>query len=104
MNGISVIVCCYNSVSCLPETLKYLALQQIPSNIHCEVIIVNNASTDDTVGVTINEWEKLKCTEVEFHIINQLVSGLSNARKKGIEVAKYEYILFCDGRRPLNKF
>jgi len=43
-NGVSVIVCCYNSIIRLPQTLKYLSLQCVPSEIHWEIIIVDNNS------------------------------------------------------------
>ena len=32
--GVSVIVCCYNSAGRLPETLKHLALQQVPQALN----------------------------------------------------------------------
>jgi glycosyltransferase involved in cell wall biosynthesis len=94
--GISIIVCCYNSASRLPETIKHLALQQVPSGIPWEVIIIDNASTDDTKQIAQNEWDKFELSYPKFTVTDQLTPGLSAAREKGIEQAAYEYLLFCD--------
>src|SRR5690606_30349950 len=93
--GVSVIICCYNSAKRLPETLRHLALQKVPSDIPWEVIVVNNASTDDTVHVAEQEWSQYNLS-IPFRIVDQPKPGLSNARDKGFEVAAYEYCLFCD--------
>lgn len=91
--GISVIICTFNGAERLVPTLKALQNQILGSEIQVEVILVNNRSTDSTVEVSLSTWG-------EFHIplIVEFESepGVSRARRKGIEVAKYEYILFCD--------
>lgn len=96
LNGISVIVCCYNSASRLPETLKHLALQNMPTNILWELVVINNASTDNTSNVAFTEWSKLDCSRVKLTIIDEPRLGLSHARARGIEHATYEYVVFCD--------
>lgn len=101
-SGVSVIICCYNSAKRLPETLRHLALQEVPTNIPWEVIVVNNASTDDTVQVAEQEWTTYNLS-VSFRILDQPNPGLSNARDKGFEVATYEYCLFCDDDNWLQK-
>ncbi len=100
--GVSVISCCYNSASRIPETLKYLSLQEGTENIPWEIIIINNASTDDTVKVANEEWHKYGIPDVDFKIVDQTIPGLSNAREKGIKESKYEYLLFCDDDNWLN--
>lgn len=94
--GISVIVCCYNSSERLPETIKYLASQQVPAAVQWEVIIVDNASTDGTAAIATAEWEKYNLTNVPFSVVKQPVAGLSHARDMGLSNARYEYLLFCD--------
>jgi glycosyltransferase involved in cell wall biosynthesis len=94
--GISVIVCCYNSASRLRETIKHLALQQVPPDISWEIIIVDNSSTDDTKQVAQSEWDKFGLSYPKFTVADQLTPGLSAAREKGIELAEFEYLLFCD--------
>lgn len=46
--GVSIVICCYNSASRLPETLQHIAEQEVAANISWEVIVVDNASTDNT--------------------------------------------------------
>ncbi|WP_413666212.1 glycosyltransferase family A protein [Mucilaginibacter sp. Mucisp86] len=95
-SGVSVIVCCYNSSKRLPETIKHLALQKVPVSVKWEVIIVDNASTDDTAAIAKTEWEKYSLTNPPFTVVNQPVAGLSHARDMGLSYAGYEYLLFCD--------
>jgi glycosyltransferase involved in cell wall biosynthesis len=102
MKGISIIVCCYNSALRLPETIKHIAGQLVNSDIKWEVIIVNNASTDNTSIVATKEWSKYSC-KVDFKIVDQPIPGLSSARSKGIEVSNFEYLLFCDDDNWLDK-
>lgn len=95
LKGISVIVCCYNSITRLPNTLKHLANQKISSFIQYEVIIVDNNSDDSTGSFAQTFWNKLD-SPVSFQVVKESKAGLSYAREKGIATAKYEYIVFCD--------
>ncbi|MFZ4402313.1 MAG: glycosyltransferase [Bacteroidales bacterium] len=100
--GISIIVCCYNSALRLPETIKHIAGQLVNSDIKWEVIIVNNASNDNTVEIANAEWNKYNCT-ANFTIVDQPIPGLSAAREKGIEISAFEYVIFCDDDNWLNE-
>lgn len=94
-NGVSVIVCCYNSAQRLPETLRHLALQRLPAGFPWEVIVVDNASTDATAAVASAEWSR-HGSVADFKVVSQSLPGLVNARRMGIEAARYGYVLFCD--------
>lgn len=48
MEGISIIICCFNSAKRLPENLRHISSQQVGKGVDWEVIIVNNNSSDDT--------------------------------------------------------
>lgn len=93
--GVSIIICCYNSSDVLPETLRHICLQKVPSNISWEVIIVDNASTDNTSEAAAKIWSRYNCL-ASFRIVKESEPGLSAARLKGFETAKYEYITLCD--------
>ena len=92
--GVSVIMCCYNSASRLRETLRYLALQK--TEVVCEIILVDNASTDNTKEVAVKCWSEFGCTAIPLKIVDQPVQGLLFAREKGIDSSKYNVLIFCD--------
>jgi len=92
--GISIIICCYNSSKRLPETIRHLAEQKFIGS--WEIVIVNNRSDDDTGKAAKIEWHKYALPNVEFLVVEELRQGLNFAREKGIETSKYEYLIFCD--------
>ncbi|MEI8187471.1 MAG: glycosyltransferase family A protein [Candidatus Saccharibacteria bacterium] len=95
--SISVILPTYNESSWLPNTLA--ALDKSISNSKnlkdVEIIIVDDGSTDDTKKVINNISKQIKTNLI---YIKQKNSGRFLARKKGIERANYEVILFIDSR------
>jgi glycosyltransferase involved in cell wall biosynthesis len=95
-SGVTIIMCCYNSAKLLPATLKHIAQQKKQPYIDWELIIVNNNSTDDTTQVARQEWDKYALKDVKLSVIDEPQPGLSYARKKGVETASFEYIIFCD--------
>lgn len=101
IQGVSIIICCYNSSSRIKEVLKYLFNQQNIDSILWEIIIVNNCCTDNTNEVV---YSIIPTTpNIDIRIVNEKNPGLINARIKGISIAKYEYLLFCDDDNLLCK-
>ncbi len=94
--GVSVIICCYNSEARLKPTLQHLSEQKFNSQIPWEIIVVNNLSTDNTRSVLEDEQHRFNDKRINYKIVEQPIAGLSYAREKGIEVAEYGYLLFCD--------
>ena len=92
-NGVSVIICCHNSAERLPDVLKHLERQKFANPVPWEIIIVDNASTDNTSEVAKIHWKGKR--EI-INVISEPVAGLSNARIAGINKAKYEYLTFID--------
>lgn len=94
MDGLSVIICCYNSADRLFDTLKALSNQTLLSDIDWEIIIVNNNSKDNTVNVCISACKQLNINN--YRIIDEPKPGLSNARKAGVQTSRFNFLVFCD--------
>ena len=95
MNGLSIIVCCYNSAKRLPETLAHIANQRVHETLNWELIVVNNNSTDDTELVAQKVWEA-SGNPAPLRIVFESQPGLSYAREKGMTLAEYDILLWCD--------
>lgn len=93
--GISVIVCCYNSAKRLPETLRHLSKQEGLENKPWEIVLVDNNSTDSTSSLAKQLWLEYDC-DVDLIIIEEKKPGLSHARNKGISASSYDLLVFCD--------
>ena len=94
--GVSVVVCCFNSAARLPDTLRHLAGQMIPAGLSWEVILVNNASTDDTSQRAIMLWQQFLPGSTALRVIDEPLAGQMHARRTGVRSASYETIIFCD--------
>jgi len=95
MNGISVIVCCYNSATRIEPTLLALSEQSLLREVTLEIIIVDNNSNDRTSELVLQLWEKFG-SPFKLKVVTELTPGLSNARLKGIETSNFDILLFCD--------
>ena len=94
--GISVIVCCYNSASRLQPTLEHLYSQSSINTTQWEIIIVNNASTDDTAKKAEEIWSSFGLPKPPFRVVFEKNPGLSSARSTGIRESRFKYVAFCD--------
>lgn len=101
-NGVSVIMCCYNSRSRLQQTLASLAAQEINKNIQWELILVDNNSTDDTVQFATDTWKEM-AHHIPLQIVEETKPGLTYARERGAAGALYDIIVFCDDDNWLEK-
>jgi glycosyltransferase involved in cell wall biosynthesis len=94
LSGVSVVICCHNSAGRLPMTLAHLAAQQVPREIPWEVLVVDNASTDNTAIVATTLWPSK--APARLRVIPEPRLGLTHARQCGFRKARYEFINFVD--------
>jgi glycosyltransferase involved in cell wall biosynthesis len=92
--GFSVVVCCHNSAERLPQTLAHLAAQQFQEGLKWEVIVVDNNSADGTSQVALTLWPA--DPPAPLRVVHEPRLGLSYARYRGCNEAKYEFISFLD--------
>lgn len=88
----SVIICCHNSATRIRQTLWHLA-QSIADPKQFELIIVDNASSDET-GVLAQSI--LSETPLSFKIVHEARPGLVNARRAGVLSSSAALIAFVD--------
>lgn len=91
---VSVVIPAYNCGKTLEKSISSAAAQGLP----LEIIIINDASKDDTRAV----MEKCRSRYENDNICFKLVSfpknrGASACRNEGVRNAKAEYIAFLDG-------
>lgn len=87
---VSVIVPVYNVESYLPKCLESLEKQSILDR--CEVILVNDGSTDNSLLVC----EDFALRNTGIKVISQENAGMSEARNTGMKKISGEYIYFLD--------
>ena len=90
---VSAVVVNWNRRELLRKCLESLLAQR---EVELEVIVVDNASTDNTAETAKMEWQNFNTPGVNFQVIDELKPGVCNARETGIQNSNFDYILFCD--------
>lgn len=86
---ISVIIPVYNVKEYLERCVKSVINQ---SYKEMEIVLVNDGSTDGSAEIC----DSLKGVDSRIIVIHKKNGGLSDARNKGIDIAKGKYITFID--------
>jgi len=92
--GVSVVICTYNGAARLPQTLAHLAAQENTDAIAWEVLVVDNASTDDIAEVAHRCWPAY--APAPLRIVREPRLGTAHARRRGLMDARYEIVSFVD--------
>lgn len=88
---LSIVICTHNRAHLLPILFASIAQQQYPTSSR-EILLVDNASTDDTRLVT----EKFSKTIPGLRYLYEREIGLSNARNRGYRETLGLYVGFLD--------
>jgi glycosyltransferase involved in cell wall biosynthesis len=89
---LTILICTHNRADLLAGALESLEGQSLERG-RFEVIVVDNASTDDTPRVAIACAERKK---VHLRYVREAELGLDAARNRGIREARGEIIAFLD--------
>src|SRR5215207_944051 len=88
----SVVICTYRRPDFVARSMRSVFEQTYPKDRY-ELIVVNNASPDDTEEVVL---EAAKDSPVAFTYLVEERNGLSHARNRGIAAARHDYVAFLD--------
>ncbi len=88
----SIVICTFNGEKKLKKVLDSILSQDGINDLVEEIIVVDNASTDKTAQI-VQEYI-LKHSIITYAYESD--SGLSNARKCGVNLASGEWIVFID--------
>ena len=93
--GISVIICVHNGAGRISSTLRALSEQVFPVDLPCELLIIDNASTDSTGEIAQEVWNA-SGSPFPLRVIEEKNPGKANALVTGYNAALYELMLLCD--------
>ncbi|WP_445735505.1 glycosyltransferase [Mariniflexile sp.] len=101
--GVSVIVCAKNEAENLQDFLPSIIAQNYPN---FEIVLINDASTDDTLEVMeafVAQHKNIKIVDVKN--IEAFWGNKKYALTLGIKASKNEYLLFTDADcKPLSEY
>jgi glycosyltransferase involved in cell wall biosynthesis len=100
--GISIALCTYNGSQRIENTLLSILAQEGIDISKFELLIVDNASTDNTADVCRDVLENEKFSG-SYRIIAEPKPGAINARLKALKEAKFKWLLICDDDNILDK-
>lgn len=86
---LSIIIVTYNAATTLPRTLDSLEQQTASSSAELEVLVVDGASTDNTVEIA----SAYKCVS---RVLSERDSGIYDAMNKGARLAKSQWLQFLN--------
>ncbi|WP_462281015.1 glycosyltransferase family 2 protein [Salinivirga cyanobacteriivorans] len=93
MDNLSIVIPVYNEEDAIIYTIEQIVEIMDQSNIHYELIIVNDGSSDKTGDI-------LETSKLQFTLINHKRNrGYGASLKTGITQAKYEHIAITDADR-----
>lgn len=86
---VSIIVPVYNAEKTLEKCVRSL-IEQTYSNI--EIILVNDGSKDNSLSIC----RKFEKNDNRVVVLDKPNGGVSSARNAGLDIAKGDFVMFCD--------
>lgn len=92
--SVDLVICTYNRASDLDRVLAAIAGQQPAKDVDCSVLVVDNASTDDTRGI-VSAWQANgKLPNLRY--VLEPAQGLSHARLRGYRETTGTWLAYVD--------
>ncbi len=91
---LSIIIPVFNAEKTIGLTLDSLKGISVESRAGVEVIVVNDGTTDGSMGIV--ESKKDSLMPLGMDVISQANQGLSSARNAGLKHCRGEYVFFLD--------
>src|SRR5437879_759573 len=88
---LTIAICTWNRAALLTQTLKRLQELITPEGVEWTVLVVNNASTDDTATLL-----ESFAPPYSFRSVFESTPGLSAARNRALAENRSDFILFTD--------
>ncbi len=92
---ITVAICTYNGESRVPEVLDALGAQTDTDSILWDVLVIDNASQDNT-GEIVQQYQKSTAYPYLLRCISEPKKGLAFARQRAIAEAEGKIVAFLD--------
>ncbi len=89
---ISIIICTRNRADALRQTLASLALLEVSPSLPCELIVVDNGSTDSTAQVV----QDCAIVSMPVRYVYEKTPGKGHAYNAGLAAAQGRALLFTD--------
>ena len=95
MRGLSFAIPTHNRAELLLQAVNSVFDLVTPNGWSLELIIVDNASTDNTEQI-VQQLISTKTAPLNVRLVKELEVGLSIARNRAVHEAKYECVAFLD--------
>lgn len=96
-DGVSIVYLSHNSASTLSQKISFL-LNEIDDFSHSELLVIDDGSKDRSIEVL----NKIKDNRLRV-FSKKMHKGIAHSMNLGMEMSKFEYIVFCDQRQKLSK-
>ena len=94
---LSIVIPAFNEEESLPQTLYAISLsiERLDNKLEVEVVVVDNASTDQTAQVA---------KSFGVNVVTELTPSIGAARNRGVNASKGDLILFLDADVIISKY
>jgi glycosyltransferase involved in cell wall biosynthesis len=95
LDGFSIVVCTHNGVNKLRPTIEHIAGLTVPAKYQVELILVDNASNDNTTSFVNQLWTEIG-SPFQLQVLSEHRPGKGYAVEVGYDAANYSYIITVD--------